>query len=66
MAFPSARVTGSPAMSAEPLFSNVSRIEIIGPGGRELVAYYEPGVVLDLQDEGRTIKLFVGERAKRA
>jgi hypothetical protein len=43
-------------------YDNLSRIEIIGPNGREFVAYYEPGAMLDVQDDGRTLKVFVGER----
>jgi hypothetical protein len=43
-------------------YDNVTRLEVVGPGGREHVGYYMPGVVLELQDDGRTLKLFVGER----
>lgn len=43
-------------------YDNLSRIEIIGPDGREFVAYYEPGAMLDLQDDERTLKVFVGWR----
>lgn len=39
----------------------ISRIEIIGPGGRLFVGYFEVGVETSIQDEGRTLKVFVGE-----
>lgn len=43
----------------------VTRIEIIGPGGRMFrLLELEPGIVLHLQDDERTLKLFVGENAQ--
>lgn len=40
----------------------VERVEVIGRvGGRMFCVYVEAGVVLDYQDGGRTLKIFVGE-----
>jgi hypothetical protein len=45
--------------------ARIDRIEVVGPGGREFVAYYsDSGVILSLQDDGRTLKIFVGERIR--
>ena len=41
---------------------DVERIEVIGTEGREFVTYVEPGVTMSVQDDGRTIKLFVGRK----
>jgi hypothetical protein len=38
---------------------HAERIEVIGPGGRLYVGYFEPGIRIELQDDGRTLKLFV-------
>jgi hypothetical protein len=48
-------------MPAEPNYDNVTRVEIIGPGGQVFSYFCEPGVALDVQDDGRTLKVFVGE-----
>jgi hypothetical protein len=48
-------------MPAEPNYDNVTRVEIIGPGGLVFSYYCEPGVAPDVQDDGRTLKVFVGE-----
>jgi hypothetical protein len=42
----------------------VTRLEVIGPTGREFVRYYSAGVTMRLQDDGRTLKVFVGEEGK--
>ena len=40
---------------------NISRVEVIGPDGREYVRYFEPEewVHYMIQDEGRTLKIFI-------
>jgi hypothetical protein len=39
----------------------VTRIELIDATGRVLVRHYEqPGAVVSLQDDGRTLKIFAG------
>ena len=43
-----------------PQLHRVTRVEVIGPEGRLFVAYCEPGVHLDWQDDDRTLKVFVG------
>jgi hypothetical protein len=48
-------------MPAEPNYDNVTRVEIIGPGGLVFSYYCEPGVAPDVQDDGRTLKVFVGD-----
>lgn len=42
-------------------FKKVTRVEVIdGSGTRAFTAYYDaPGVIPVLQDEGRTLKIFV-------
>lgn len=45
-------------------YPEVTRIEVIDSTGRAFVAYYKPGVLLSVQDKGRTIKLFAGERVE--
>lgn len=40
------------------LLANVTRIEVIGDGGREFVRYQRM-TQASLQDEGRTLKLFM-------
>jgi hypothetical protein len=38
----------------------VNRVEVIDSEGRAFVRYYvEPGAALELQDDGRTLKIFV-------
>lgn len=43
------------------LDSDVSRVEVIGPDGREYVRYFEEDEFMHfmIQDEGRTLKLFI-------
>ena len=40
---------------------NISRVEVIGPDGREYVRYFEPEEWMHymIQDEGRTLKIFI-------
>jgi hypothetical protein len=45
------------ATTSEPL---VTRVEVIDSTGRAFVGHFEPGVQIDLQDEGRTVKIFAG------
>ena len=42
-------------------FSKISRVEVIGPDGREYVRYFEPEECMNyiIQDEGRTLKIFI-------
>lgn len=40
-------------------FSNVDRVEVIDNDGRRYVKYNVTDVQLSLQDDGRTLKLFV-------
>lgn len=40
----------------------VSRIEVIDASGRAFVWYGDAGVSIQLQDDGRTLKVFAGER----
>jgi len=50
-------------MSAYP---DVTRVEVIDASGRAFVRYYkDKGVTIQLQDEGRTLKVFAGiQKAK--
>ena len=42
----------------------VTRVEVIDNTGRAFTAYYAtPGVMIDIQDDGRTVKVFAGVRA---
>jgi hypothetical protein len=41
-------------------FDGITRLEVIGPDGRQFVRYCEPGVVIDVQDNCRTLKVFIG------
>lgn len=42
-------------------FKDVSRVEVIGPDGREYVRYFEPEEFMyySLQDDDRTLKIFI-------
>ena len=43
----------------------VTRVEVIDDEGRIFVAYYEThGVMLSLQDDDKTLKIFAGRRVK--
>jgi len=46
---------------SEGKFSAVSRVEVIGKGGREYVRYFqdEEFMYIDLQDDDRTLKIFI-------
>lgn len=47
----------------KPKFNKVNRVEVIGPGGREFVQYYaDSGVYVTVQDDGCTLKVFVGAK----
>ena len=41
--------------------TNISRVEVIGPDGREYVRYFEEDEFMHfmIQDEGQTLKLFI-------
>lgn len=39
-------------------YDKVTRVQIITPEGTMFYAYFDEGVILDLQDEGRTLKIF--------
>ena len=42
-------------------FKDVSRVEVIGPDGREYVRYFKDDEWMHymIQDEGRTLKIFI-------
>ncbi|WP_190264848.1 hypothetical protein [Glutamicibacter nicotianae] len=40
-------------------FPNVNRVEVIRDGGRALTVYGTEDVFYDIQDEGRTLKIFM-------
>jgi hypothetical protein len=40
-------------------YPNVTRVEVVADG-REYVGYFEPGVRVDFQDDGKTMKVFAG------
>lgn len=42
-------------------FAKVTRVEVIGPDGREYVRYFEPEEFMHymLQDDERTLKIFI-------
>ena len=44
-------------------FSKISRVEVIGPEGREYVRYFKDDEWMNymVQDEGRTLKIFIEE-----
>lgn len=48
-------------LERERKFSKVSRLEAIGPDGREYVRYFEPEEFMHymLQDDDRTLKIFI-------
>ena len=48
-------------LERERKFSKVSRLEVIGPDGREYVRYFEDEEFMryDLQDDDRTMKIFI-------
>lgn len=56
-------------MSDQPRFSDagvlrserISRVEVVSSRGREFSIYVTPGASLHLQDDGRTLKVFVDE-----
>lgn len=43
-------------------YPQVTRIEVIDNEGRRFVQYYSAGASAVLQDDGRTLKIFAGER----
>jgi hypothetical protein len=45
-------------------FPNVTRVELISEKGREVVKYGQKEVSIQLQDDGRTLKIFTDGRAK--
>lgn len=48
-------------LERERKFSKVSRLEVIGPEGREYVRYFEDEEFMHymLQDDNRTLKIFI-------
>ena len=48
-------------LERERKFSKVSRLEVIGPEGREYVRYFNEGEFMShsLQDDDRTLKVFI-------
>jgi hypothetical protein len=47
-----------------PVFPKVTRVEVIDASGRAFVGRYEDaGAFIDLQDDGWTLKVFVGRLA---
>ena len=50
-------------MNKESL-SNISRLEVIDGFGRSYVRYFKKGLLeFSLQDEGRTLKIFINEES---
>jgi len=47
-------------------YDNVSRLEIIDSKGRSYVEYGIVGMTFDLQDDGRTLKIFVTADEEKA
>jgi hypothetical protein len=47
-------------------YENVSRLEIIDSKGRSYVEYGIVGMTFDLQDDGRTLKIFVTADEEKA
>jgi hypothetical protein len=45
--------------SEEDPYSRITRVEVIGKNGRELVKYNVKNVQVSVQDDGRTLKVFV-------
>jgi hypothetical protein len=43
--------------------NKVTRVEVIGQNGRELVQYDLKNVELQLQDDNRTLKVFIYEKS---
>ena len=41
-------------------FENVTRLEVIGPNGREVVSYGVKNLNFSVQDNGKTLKVFYG------
>lgn len=39
-------------------FENVTRLEVIGPNGREVVSYGVKNINFSVQDNGKTLKVF--------
>lgn len=39
-------------------FENVTRLEVIGPNGREVVSYGVKNLNFSVQDNGKTLKVF--------
>ena len=46
-------------------YENVSRVEVIDEDGRSYVKYGIVGMTFDLQDDGRTLKLFLTTEKKQ-
>jgi hypothetical protein len=42
-------------------YQEVTRVEVIDSTGRVFTARYPPGVVVQVQDDGRTLKVFAGK-----
>jgi hypothetical protein len=47
-------------------YDNVTRIEVIDDQGRSYVKLGVTGMTFDLQDQGRTLKIFVSSDAEQA
>ena len=48
-------------MLSPELYKDVTRVEVIDADGRSYIKYRVTSVELHLQDEGRTLKIFVSE-----
>ena len=48
-------------LERERKFSKISRVEVIGPKGREYVRYFTDNEYMDhdIQDDDRTLKIFI-------
>jgi hypothetical protein len=47
-------------MKGDTYHPHVTRVEVVDATGRSFVQYYSPGVEVQLQDDGRTLKVLAG------
>ena len=55
-------------MRPEEDYGPISRIEVIGPDGREYVRYLDDNeaTLIGVQDRGKTLKLFIKEKSSES
>ena len=56
---------GAGPMTMPIQMPRVTRVEVIDSTGRAFVAYYEPGIEVHVQDDGRTLKIFASLRSSK-